>query len=158
MRARIAHVALGAGLLVTGSLAGGCASPTEDYCSTLKADKARLEKLAATSDKPGTDVLHGSLTVFQQLEDASPQDIHGDWSDFVFAWKNLVEAFDAAGIKPSQFDPAHQPAGMSDAEFKQITEAAAGLRSEPVRLAARRIEDHAQTICKVDLGAGLGGA
>lgn len=146
-----------AGLLLAGSLAG-CASPTEKYCSTLKDDKAKLQKLASSSDTPGRQVLHGSLAVFEDLKQAAPQDIAGDWGDFVFAWRSLVDAFDAAGVDPSTFTPDKRPAGVSEAEFEAIKQAAAGLEEEPVRLAARRIEDHAQTICKVDLGGGgLGG-
>jgi len=146
-----------AGLLLVSSLAG-CASQKESYCSTLRSDNARLQKLASTSGRPGSQVLHGSLTIFEDLHRAAPQDIAGDWDDFSFAWKQLVDAFDAAHVDPATFDPEHRPAGVSEAEFEQIKQAAAALSAEPVRLAARRIEDHAQTVCKVSLGGGgLGG-
>ena len=146
-----------AGLLLVSSLAG-CASQKETYCSTLKSDNAKLQKLAGSAGKPGAQVLHGSLAVFEDLKQAAPPDIAGDWDDFAFAWKSLVDAFDAAHVDPASFDPEHRPAGVSEAEFAQIKQAAAALQAEPVQLAARRIEDHAQTICKVNLGGGgLGG-
>lgn len=142
-----------AGLLVVSSLAA-CSSPTESYCSTLKDDKARLEKLAGASGRPTTATLEDSLRVFEDLQHAAPQDISGDWDDFVFAWRSLVQAFAASGANPADFTPGRRPPGVSEAEYKAIQEAAAGLQATPVRMAARRIEDHAQTICKVDLGGG----
>ena len=154
---RTLGVAVSAGLLLVGSLAG-CSSPTESYCSTLKDDKARLEKLSGQSDEPTTAVLEGSLRVFEDLQDAAPQDVAGDWDDFVFAWRSLVDAFAASGVDPSTFMAGKQPEGVSKSELEAIRQAAAELQSEPVTLAARRIEDHARTICKVDLGgSGLGG-
>ena len=145
-----------AGLLLASSLTG-CASPTEKYCSTLKDDKAKLGKLADSSDKPQAQVLHDSLALFEDLHDAAPKDVAGDWGDFVFAWRSVVDALDEAGVDPGSFDPAHPPAGVSTAQVQAIEQAAEELRSDKVTAAATRIEDHAQTICKVDLGgSGLG--
>ncbi len=69
-----------------------------------------------------------------------------------------MAAFRAAGVDPAHFDPAHRPQGVTTGQFQAIRQAAAKLDSEPVRLAAARIEDHARVVCKVDLGGGLGGA
>ena len=155
-RLRTAGAGALAGLLLVGGLAG-CASPTEKYCSTLKDDKAELGRLASSSDKPQGQVLRDSLGVFEDLQDAAPQDIAADWDDFVFAWRSLVDALDEAGVDPGDFDPAHPPAGVSKAQVDQIEQAAEELRSDKVTAAATRIEDHAQSVCKVSLGgAGLG--
>ncbi len=145
-----------AGLLLVGSLAG-CASDTEKYCSALKDDKAALQKLASSSDKPAGDVLHGSLRIFEDLQGKAPHDIAPDWNDFVYAWRSVVDAFDAAGIAPPDFTPDKKPAGMSTGQFHAIKQAAAELGSQKVQGAAGRIEDHGRTVCKVDLGgSGLG--
>jgi hypothetical protein len=145
-----------AGLLLASSLAG-CASETERYCSTLKDDTARLQELASSSGKAQGRVLNGSLAIFADLQDKAPHDVAPDWNDFVFAWRAVVEAFDAAGTDPSRFDPDQKPAGMTTGQFQAIKEAAAELGSQKVQAAAARIEDHAQTVCKVSLGgSGLG--
>jgi hypothetical protein len=152
---RLAAAAVAALLLAT--VPAGCASQQEKYCSALKDDNAQLKKLA--SDKPAGEVLHRGLAIFQDLQSKAPQDIAGDWADFTYAWKSLVDAFDAAGVDPAHFDPEHQPAGVSTGQFQAIKQAAAELESQKVQAAASRIEDHAQSVCKVDLGgSGLGGA
>ncbi len=143
-----------AGLLLVTAL-GGCASQKEKYCSTLREDKAALSKLAGASSKG--DVLGRSLTLFTDLRDQAPPDVKQDWTQFVDAWKAVVDAFHAAGVDPRSFDPAHRPAGVSTGQFQSIKQAAAALESEDVRLAAARIEDHARVVCKVDLGGGLPG-
>jgi glucose-6-phosphate isomerase len=147
-----------AGLLLVSSLAG-CASATDRYCSTLKDDKAQLQKLASSSDKAPGRVLTGSLAVFEDLQHRAPHDVAADWNDFVFAWRAVVDAFAAAGTDPSRFDPDQKPAGMSTGQFQAIKQAAAELGSQKVQAAAARIEDHAQTVCRVGLGgSGLGPA
>jgi len=146
------------GLLLASSLVG-CASHTERYCSTLKDDRAQLQKLASSSDQAQGQVLQGSLAIFEDLQSKAPHDVAPDWDDFVFAWRSVVEAFDAAGTDPSRFTPDKKPAGMSTGQFQAIKQAAAELGSQKVQAAAARIEDHAQTVCKVSLGGpGLGPA
>jgi hypothetical protein len=146
------------GLLLASGLTG-CASDTEKYCSTLEDDNAQLQKLASSSDKRQGQVLKGSLAVFEELQSKAPHDVAPDWNDFVYAWGSVVDAFDAAGIGPSQFTPDKKPAGLSTGQFQAIKQAAAELGSEKVQAAAARIEDHAQAVCKVSLGgSGLGAA
>jgi hypothetical protein len=144
------------GLLLVATLTG-CASQTEKYCSTLKDDNAELQKLASGSDQPAGRVLDRSLAIFEELQGKAPHDVAADWNDFVYAWKSVVDAFRAAGVDPARFDPARRPPGVSTGQFQAIKQAAAELDSETVQAAAARIEDHAQTVCKVDLGgSGLG--
>ncbi len=148
---------VGAVVLVAAGLSG-CASHTERYCSTLKDDSAALKKLSAESGKPGGEVLQRSLAIFTELRSAAPPDVAPDWNDFVYAWKTVVDAFAAAGVDPARFDPSRRPPGVSTGQFQAIKQAAAELGSQKVRAAAARIEDHARTVCKVELGrSGLGG-
>jgi hypothetical protein len=141
-----------AGVLVA-SLLAGCASQQAEYCSTLRDDKAQLTKLSSAKG----DVLARGLTVFTELRDQAPPDVEEDWTRFVGAWQGLVEALHAAGVDPRHFDPAHRPAGVTTGQLQSIEQAARKLRSEDVRLAAARIEDHARVVCHVDLGGGLPG-
>jgi hypothetical protein len=151
LAAPLALVLLGGGL-------AGCGSSTDDYCGALKDDKARLEKISSSSKSPTTADLRASLGIFEDLQGRAPQDVQGDWRDFVTAWRSLVEAFTDSGVDPGVLAAGKTPTGASAAELREIRDAANGLQAEPVRLAAGRIEDHARTICKVDLGGGLGGS
>ena len=134
----------------------GCGNQRDEYCSTLRADTATLARLASASGRAHTDVLARSQAVFTDLRQKAPPDVAGDWADFAGAWQHLVTAFRAAGMEPDEFDPRQRPPGVSTGQFQAIRQAAAKLDSEPVRLAAARIEDHARVVCKVDLAGGLG--
>jgi hypothetical protein len=137
-------------MLLLGGLTG-CASRTESYCSAMKHDQAQLQRLASSSDHKGRDVLGQSLVVFKDLQSKSPDDIAPDWDTFVYAWSGLTDALHAAGVDPATFRPGRKPAGVSTGEYRAITQAASELGSAKVLDAAHRIEDHASSVCKVDL-------
>lgn len=140
-----------AGVLVAGLL-GGCASDTDRYCGELEQQKETLADLAVRSEKPGNDVLTQTLDAWRTLQEKAPGDIADEWSTLVFALEGVVEAFDAAGTSPGEYDPAHRPAGVSDAEAKRIEDAAAKLTSSRVEKAGSSVEQHARDVCRVDLG------
>lgn len=145
-----------AGLLGVTALAG-CASDTETYCAELEKQQPTLADLAGRSDSPDGDVLDGTLEVWRDLRDKAPGDIADEWSTLVFALEGLVDAFDAAGTTPEEFDPASPPEGVSKADAKRLEDAAGELASERVTAAGESIEQHARDVCKVDLGLGAAG-
>ena len=138
-------------LLVLASLTG-CASTTEKYCGTLEDEKQTLTDLAQSSKEPGSDLFGDSLAVFEELRDASPDDIRDEWDTYVFAWEGVADAFDEAGVSPQDYQPGEKPPGVTDEQTKAIEDAAAGLGSDRVRDAGTGIEQHARDVCKVDLG------
>ena len=139
------------GVLVA-ALLGGCASDTERYCGELKAQQNALADLAVRSGEPGNDVLGATLDIWRKLRDKAPEDIQDEWDTLVFSLEDLVQAFDAAGVKPSDYDPAHPPKGMSKAEADELQDVAAKLASPRVTKAGDSIEQHARDVCQVDLG------
>lgn len=145
-----------AGLLLAGSLTG-CADQTESYCAELKDQQETLSDLAVRSSRPGEDVLGQTLDVWKDLRDQAPDDIEDEWSTLVFALEGIVDAFEAAGTTPQEYDPASPPEGVTDAESERLKDAAAELASPRVRAAAEGVEQHARDVCKVDLGLTTGG-
>jgi hypothetical protein len=141
---------LGCALLAPAVLTG-CADQTETYCDTLRDQRQALTDLAASSREPGSDMFRDGLAVFDQLRDDAPDDIRDEWDTFYFAWEGLADSFDAAGITPQQFQ-AGDPPGASGPEVDAIEDAAAELASARVVDAGNGIEQHAQDVCKVDLG------
>jgi hypothetical protein len=156
-RARRAGPLALTGVLVV-SLLGGCASDTDRYCGELRQQKQTLSDLAVQSEKPGNDVLANTLDVWRKLRDKAPDDIHDEWDTLVFALEGVVEAFDAAGTSLADYDPAHRPPGVSDAEAKRIEDSAGELTSSRVTKAGDSVEQHARDVCQVDLGLSGGGA
>jgi len=154
-RVRRPTVAL-VGLLLVASTTS-CASETESYCAELQEQKQALTELASGSTDTDGSVLDETLEVFQDLRGAAPGDIEDEWSTLVFAYEALVEAFDAAGTTPGEYDPGSPPEGVSDAEARRIEGAAAELRSKRVVTAADGLQQHARDVCKVDLGLSTGG-
>lgn len=143
-----------AGVLVLTSLAG-CASETEQYCDELKDQKQTLSDLAG-AETPPSDALEQTREVFADLHDAAPADIKDEWFMLLNAYETLVEAFDAAGTTPAEYDPDSPPEGVTDDEVQRIEDAAAKLASRRVLDAADGLEQHARDVCKVDLGLGSG--
>ena len=150
-RAGIPRMAAVLGLLT--ALVTGCASETETYCGDLAERRAELTELAAS---PEPDALQETLGVLGDLRDAAPPDIEDEWSTLVFAYETLVDAFDAAGTSPDEYDPADPPEGVSEPEARRIEGAAAELGSRRVLTAADGLEQHARDVCDVDLGLASG--
>jgi hypothetical protein len=148
-RARVGIAA--SGLLLLGLLAG-CASETERYCAELEDQKGTLADLAIRAGEPDTAVLTETLDVWRELRAAAPGDVADEWSTLVFALEGLVEAFEAAGTAPGEYDPASPPPGVSEAESKRLEDAAAKLASPRVASAGTDLQQHARDVCKVDLG------
>lgn len=130
----------------------GCASDTEQYCDTLRERKGDLGGLAEEAGKPGPDAFTDTLDIFTELRDAAPGDVVDEWDTLVFAWEGLTDAFARAGVTPGEYDPAHPPDDVSKEEAEALEDAASELASQRVVDAGDGIEQHAQDVCKVDLG------
>ena len=141
-----------AGLVLTPLLLAGCGSDTEAYCDELRDQQPALDRLARSAQRPSDELFDDSLQVFQRLRDTAPGDIRDEWDTFVFAWQELVDAFGAAGISPADYQPGHPPDRVGDQQLDAIEDAAAALRSPRVVDAGSGIEQHANDVCKVDLG------
>ena len=148
---RRAALATAAALLVPLT---GCATETEEYCETLVDEKERLTELA--TGEPDDDVLAATLDTFRDLRQEAPGDLADEWSTLVFAYESLVEAFEAAGVAPGEYDAGSPPPDVTPAQARRIEGAAAELRTPRVMRAAEGVEQHARDVCKVDLGLGPG--
>lgn len=144
---------LGAVLGLVAVLTAGCASETETYCADLAERRDELTELAAS---PDAAALQETRDVLAGLRDSAPADIEDEWSTLVFAYETLVDAFDAAGTTPAEYDPQNPPEGVTAAESRRIEGAAAELGSRRVLAAADGLEQHARDVCDVDLGLGSG--
>ena len=148
------------GLVVAALLAGGlagCSRSTDSYCSSLRADQHRLERLSAQAATPRSDALGRSVALLSELRDKSPDDISEDWKTLVAALQDLLKAVKATGVDYSRFGGGKKPAGVSVSAFHAVEQAAGELSSTRVQQAGASIEQHALDVCKVDLGGGLGG-
>ena len=148
-----------AGLLLTAGLTG-CSNGTESYCSTLKDDQKRLDSLATQAAKPGEQgvrALGDTVGVLSDLRDAAPEDISDEWNTLVGALQGLVDAVQATGHPLGDFAGGTRPEGVTTGQYDAVKQAASELQSTRVQQAGKSIEQHAQDVCKVDLGSGLGG-
>jgi hypothetical protein len=151
------------GLLTAVLLSAGlaaCGSGTDSYCSTLKDDQKRLASLSTKTAKPGrtgTEALSDTVSLLAGLRDKAPDDIRGDWDTLVEALDGLARAIKESGADPGDFRRGTRPAGVTGGQLRAVRQAAAELRATPVQQASRSIEQHAQDVCKVDLGSELDG-
>jgi hypothetical protein len=146
-----------AGLLVSASLAS--CSHGESYCGTLKQDRKKLAALSAQSSQKsgdGSKALSRTVSLLSDLRDNAPDDIKDDWDTLVQAIQGLADAVKASGAGPADFRGGRRPAGVTEGQFRAVRQAAAELQATPVEQATKSIEQHAQDVCKVDLGSQLG--
>ena len=148
-----------AGLLVTAGLTG-CSHGTASYCSALKGDQKKLAALAEQAGKPGrsgADAVARTVAVLSALRDEAPDDIADEWDTLVAALQGLVDAVKATGHPLGDFAGGTKPDGVTTGQYDAVEQAATELQGTRVQQAGKSIEQHAQDVCKVDLGTGLGG-
>jgi hypothetical protein len=146
-----------AGVLLCSGLTS--CSHTKSYCSTLKADRKQLAALSSEAGgkgKGGAKALSRTDSLLSDLRDKAPDDIRDDWDTLVQALDGLVEAIKASGADPEDFQGGHRPAGVTEGQLRAVQQAAAELQATPVEQSTRSIQQHAQDVCKVDLGSDLG--
>lgn len=151
----------GLGALVAVALLAGstvaCQSQQEAYCSALREEREVILQLNRQAERSRDGVIADSIGVFERLRDEAPDDLVDEWDTYIRAWRGLESALDRAGVNESLFRSGEQPAGVSDAEYAAIEDAAEQLRSPRVVDAASGIEQQARDVCKVELsGSQLG--
>jgi hypothetical protein len=130
-------------------LVGGCADEGENYCDALVEEQTTLTDLADSS-VDGEDVLGPTLESFQTLQSEAPEELLDEWDTLVVAYQALVDAVDAAGIDPADYDPEKPPDDLSANDADRLAAVASKLRSTRVNQAAGGIQDHAREVCEVE--------
>ncbi len=143
-------------LLATGGLAA-CSSAEESYCSALREDEPRLQKLSRSAAEPGSDALVKSVDILAELGEKAPDDIEDEWGTLVSSLEGLVAAVRASGADFPAFASGKAPEGVTEGQLKAVQQAAEELTDTRVQQAGASIEQHARDVCKVDLGGGLAG-
>ena len=135
--------------LATTALAA-CGADQPDYCSTLKSEQKTLTSLADRAGERKGDVLTPTLSAFERLRAAAPQQLSDEWDTVVFAYRALADAVKEAGVDPSDYRPGKRPDGVTRAQAKHLASVAAELESPRVIDAVMGIEDQARQVCGVD--------
>jgi hypothetical protein len=138
-------------LVLTASVAGCSGDPEEEYCAQLKEEQKQLNELAGDAAEPGADVLTPTLESLQRLREVAPDVLNDEYSTVVYAWENLVEAVEEAGVDPADFRPGKTPEGVDRNTARQLAATAAELSAPRITQATAGIEDHATQVCDVDL-------
>jgi hypothetical protein len=139
-------------LLVVPLLLAGCSDAGEGdgYCAALTQEKKTLDDLADQAGSGTEDTLTPTVAAFSRLQAAAPDELQDEWETVVVAYQALVDAVQAAGIDPADYDPDHPPAGVSKDEAHRLAAVASKLASARVVAATSGIEEHAQEVCDVD--------
>lgn len=143
---RVAALVLVAALLI------GCGSDEgDDYCSTLRSDNTALNELADAAQERDADYLVEALAIFERIREVAPDDLRDEWDTVVFAWSDLVDSLEQAGIDAGTFDPGKRPEGVSPEVFRNVKDVAAELSSVRVLDAVRVINEQARNACELSL-------
>ena len=131
-------------------LVAGCSAEGEDYCTALAEEQKTLDDLADRAEAGGEDVLTPTVESFERLQGESPEALEDEWTTLVNAYQALIDAVDAAGIDPADYQPDDPPPGLSAADEERLASVASKLASTRVSEAALGIQQHADEVCKVD--------
>jgi len=131
-----------------------CSGQQDEYCAALEGAQKDLADLAADADvgkgeQPG-DTLTPTLDVLRDVRAKAPDDLKDEWDTVVFAYEDLADAAEQAGIDPADLVSGRTPEGLSPQEARHVGAVAAKLESPRVVDAATGIEDHAREVCDVE--------
>jgi hypothetical protein len=145
-------VLAGPTVILAVALAGCATDPQEAYCDTLESEQQALSDLSAGSTEPRDGLVAETISIFERLRDEAPADVQDEWDVYLTAWRGLQTALDEGGADETLFADGERPEGMSQEDYRAISQAAAELRSAEVVDAAAGIEQHALDVCSIDLG------
>ena len=119
-----------------------------DYCGRVQSHQQELTRILTSTDK---DRLLQALPAFQDLADAAPSDVQGDWQLVVARIQALRSALDNAGVDPATYDRAHPPAGVSAEDRHLIDEASKDLAGPDTLQSLARVQQEVLDVCHTPL-------
>jgi hypothetical protein len=146
-----------AAVLVVAFLASGvaaCSDPQDDYCETFLDSRQRLSDLAgqqaeaAQQGSEGVDVVTPTLQSFEELRTLAPDELQDEWDTLVFAYRDLAEALESAGVDPADFQDGQPPEDLPPDVRRELARVAGKLDSPRVVEAANGVEGHAAQVCE----------
>lgn len=145
-------------LALSASLLAGCGgNSTDAYCKELKTAKADFSGLSSSS--PDFAKFDQIISTFHKLAKDAPSEVKPDWQTLDGALTTLQKDLADAGLSMKDLGPISQgqlPAGMTQAQLQALApklQVAFGkLENDKFQKASDKIEKHAKTTCKVDLG------
>jgi hypothetical protein len=156
MRTRVPAV-LSALALGTSLLAGCGGNSTETYCKELKAAKADFSSLGSGS--PDFNKFDQVISTFHKLAKSAPDEVKPEWQTLDGGLTTLQKDLADAGLSLKDLGPISQgqlPPGMTQEQLQALApklQVAFGkLENDKFQKASDKIEKHAKTTCKVDLG------
>jgi hypothetical protein len=133
--------------LVLLPLTAGC-SHRAGYCDTVRDHQSDLGSIARAGDRTG---LISALPIFEDLQDAAPDDVGDDWQLLVTRIRALDTALEDADVDPATYDPKQPPAGLSPDERGEIRQAAAELAASDTQEALARLQQEVLDVCHTPL-------
>lgn len=139
--------------LVAGTAACGGGGEEEDYCAAFLERREELSDLSAQQAEAaktgGTvDVLTPTLTAFEDLRSAAPEDLQDEWDTLVFAYRDLAEAVEDSGVDPAEFRVGEVPEGLALEDRRVLVRVASKLGAPRVVEAANGVEGYSAQVCE----------
>ena len=127
------------------------AGGSSDYCQQLESANKQFTALA-TGDLEQFDA---AITTLQELGQAAPQEIAGDWEQVLSPLNQLETALQKAGLTFDDLDGLSRgelPQGVDPQSLQQLATEVQGLNSAGSADAQAEITEQASTECGVELG------
>jgi len=121
----------------------------EAYCEEVEAHQVQISDALAEGGRASG--LIQALPSFEALAAKAPDDIADEWEVVVVRIQELVDALDAAGVDPDEYDRRRPPAGLDTDQKAAIDAAATALVSATTAGAMSGVEQQARDVCKTRL-------
>lgn len=136
----------------TASLLSGCGGGSDSYCDTLESTQKDFENFE-TADFSNFDEFTDRV---EELADDAPDEVKDDWKVLADAFKQFVDALDAAGLEPADLEglaSGDVPEGVDMEALQEAMTEVQALGSDAVAEATKNIEKHAKDECNIEFTA-----
>jgi hypothetical protein len=146
-------VVAGVTLLLSVTLAA-CSDPEKDYCEEFLDSRQQLSDLAGQQAQAGeqgsggVDVITPTLEAFEELRQLAPEELQDEWDTLVFAYRDLADALERAGVDPADYQGGEAPEDVTPQVRRELARVAGKLDAPRVVEAANGVEGHAAQVCE----------
>ena len=134
-------------IVVLLAIGSGCGHGN-DYCDRVRDHQSDLGSIPSNGDRTA---LLRALPIFEDLQDAAPDDVADDWQLLVTRIRALTTALEDAQVDPSTFDPRNPPERLSAEQLGVIRRAAAQLAAMDTQEALARVQQEVLDVCHTPL-------
>lgn len=129
---------------------GGGSGSGDDYCSTVKDQRAELKALGS-GDAPTTKQFAAATDAVNAITDAAPAGIKDEWKTVGTGFEDVQNTLDEIGLEVDELDDSSKVASLSADKQKKLQSVAEDVKG--VGDATKKVTADVKKRCKIDLSS-----